>query len=292
MSRWFRFYDMALDDPKVQRLPCELFKAWVNLLCLASRNAGRLPDLADVAFALRLSEEAASGVVDLLASAELLDLDDDGYAPHNWKGRQFSSDNDDTAVERQRRKRERDAAERLAREASQNVTRDTSQESHAYRTDTDTDTDTSLRSVGGRARESTGKPKPKASRIPSDWQPDAAAATALGVPDGKIPKIGATFRDYWLGQPPSKSVKADWAAVWRNWCRRECEKQGWIPPPEDGATVTRLPAGDWIDYDTPEWRDRTEACRKQGKVPPFKYRREHDGREGNYFPAEPRGQVA
>lgn len=27
MSRWFRYYDEALDDPKVQRLPGEMFKA-------------------------------------------------------------------------------------------------------------------------------------------------------------------------------------------------------------------------------------------------------------------------
>lgn len=26
MSRWFRFYDCALDDPKVQKLPAELFR--------------------------------------------------------------------------------------------------------------------------------------------------------------------------------------------------------------------------------------------------------------------------
>lgn len=29
MSRWFRFYDAALDDPKVQRLPAEVFRAAV-----------------------------------------------------------------------------------------------------------------------------------------------------------------------------------------------------------------------------------------------------------------------
>ena len=31
MSRWFRFYDAALDDPKVQRLPPAIFKlTWVG----------------------------------------------------------------------------------------------------------------------------------------------------------------------------------------------------------------------------------------------------------------------
>ena len=31
MTRWFRAYDDALNDPKVQRLPGELFKAWFKL---------------------------------------------------------------------------------------------------------------------------------------------------------------------------------------------------------------------------------------------------------------------
>ena len=31
---WFRFYHGALHDPKVQSLRPELFKFWVNLLCL------------------------------------------------------------------------------------------------------------------------------------------------------------------------------------------------------------------------------------------------------------------
>lgn len=128
MSRWFRFYDCALDDPKVQRLPDRLFKAWVNLLCLASRNAGRLPDLPDVAFALRMSDEDAIDIINDLAAAELIDGDDDGYFPHNWKGRQFSSDNDETAAERKRKQRDREAAERAKRVTSQNVTRDQSQD--------------------------------------------------------------------------------------------------------------------------------------------------------------------
>jgi len=34
---WFRFYNDALDNPKVQLLPSDLFKTWVNLLCIASR---------------------------------------------------------------------------------------------------------------------------------------------------------------------------------------------------------------------------------------------------------------
>jgi hypothetical protein len=27
------------------------------------------------------------------------------------------------------------------------------------------------------------------------------------------------FRDYWIAQPGSKGLKADWMATWRNWVR-------------------------------------------------------------------------
>jgi hypothetical protein len=46
-ARWFRFYDDALNDPKVQKLSGDLFKAWVNILCLASKHGGELPAVND-----------------------------------------------------------------------------------------------------------------------------------------------------------------------------------------------------------------------------------------------------
>ena len=32
-------------------------------------------------------------------------------------------------------------------------------------------------------------------------------------------EVFATFRDYWIAQPGSKGLKADWTATWRNWVR-------------------------------------------------------------------------
>jgi hypothetical protein len=93
VSRWFRYYDDALNDPKVQRLPGELFKAWSNILCVASKNGGVLPSVGDVAFGLRLTTSKAGGIVAELARAELLDPVEGGYfRPHNWNERQFKND--------------------------------------------------------------------------------------------------------------------------------------------------------------------------------------------------------
>ncbi len=91
--KWFRFYSDALDDPKVQRLPGDLFKAWVNILCLASRYSGTLPPMEDMKFALRLSEAKITTLLDELAAHGLIDDTGDGLQPHNWKKRQYKSDN-------------------------------------------------------------------------------------------------------------------------------------------------------------------------------------------------------
>lgn len=114
-------YDDLLDDPKVQRLDPVLFKTWVNLLCLASRNDGTLPGIEDIAFALRISDDdAASRMADLVAKG----LIDDGeeLTPHNWNARQFKSDRDESGAERQKRKRERDKGVTVTRDITDQVT--------------------------------------------------------------------------------------------------------------------------------------------------------------------------
>lgn len=104
---WFRFYSAALDDPKVQRLPAELFKVWVNLLCLANQGdvRGQLPAREDIAFRLRLSEAETDAALDALIARGLLDEVDGALTPHNWGGRQPKSDNVTERVQRHRAKR-------------------------------------------------------------------------------------------------------------------------------------------------------------------------------------------
>ena len=131
-------YDDLLDDPKVQRLPPLLFKAWVNLLCLASKNGGTLPSMDHAAFAMRMDEDALIGVLNDLVARGLIDATDDAMTPHNWEKRQFKSDKDDTAADRQKAKRDRD---RAAKESHAPVTRDVTDKSRSPETDTDTDTE-------------------------------------------------------------------------------------------------------------------------------------------------------
>lgn len=106
MSRWWRAYDEAVDDPKLQQLPPALAWAWFNLCCITSQSGGNLPSIEAIAFKLRSTPEKTKRVIASLVQAGLIDIDVEGQRPHNWKGRQFKSDvTDRTAAERMRRYR-------------------------------------------------------------------------------------------------------------------------------------------------------------------------------------------
>jgi hypothetical protein len=100
MTRWFRVYDDLIDDPKVQRLNPSLFKALINLWCLASANHGVLPPIDEIAFKLRMKPEKAQRVLTELRAAGLIDDDEMGARPHNWGARQFISDGSTSRVKR------------------------------------------------------------------------------------------------------------------------------------------------------------------------------------------------
>ena len=142
--RWFRFYDEVLDDPKAQRLPSGLFKAWVNILCLASRGGGTLGTTADIAFGLRVTAQKAEQCVSALVTAGLLDRSGETLHPHNWNGRQFQSDDSGNRV-REFRKRHGNAGRNC------NVTADVTPPEQS-RTETDTEQKEVSKIVNGVSR--------------------------------------------------------------------------------------------------------------------------------------------
>ena len=74
MSRWFRFYDDAINDPAA-KLSDRMHRAWVGLLCIASKNEGQLPAMEDCALMLRLQPERMAEALVSLVGAGLLDRD-------------------------------------------------------------------------------------------------------------------------------------------------------------------------------------------------------------------------
>lgn len=137
MSRWFRMYNEALDDPKVQSLNGNDFKGWVNILLLACRHDGVLPSFDDVVFSLRLNPPTAAKLVKTLISNGLLDQSqtkDSVGSPHGWNNRQYKSD-----VSTERVKRFRNGKRGVSETAPDTETE----------TDTDTETDFTVPRRGG-----------------------------------------------------------------------------------------------------------------------------------------------
>lgn len=124
MSRWFRFYIGAVDDPKVQMLAPEMFKHWVNVLCIAAQHEGEMPAISVTAFTLRMSEAKAAGILAKLHSLELLDQTEQSFKPHNWDGRQYKTDTaDNTNAERQKKHRAKNREDLRELKTLRNATR-------------------------------------------------------------------------------------------------------------------------------------------------------------------------
>jgi hypothetical protein len=100
MSRWWRAYDDALHDPKVQSLPAELFKRWFNLLCVASKTGGYLPPSSELGRLLGRRLDYLQADIQHLCKCGLLDEIEGKIIPHNWFKRQYKSDSSTERVKR------------------------------------------------------------------------------------------------------------------------------------------------------------------------------------------------
>jgi hypothetical protein len=103
--RWFRMYTRVVHDPKLQRLPLPLFRAWVNILCLAKDNEGRVPSVEDLSFHLKVPNKAVQKILDGLQKAELIDRTKNGFIPHDWDDWQYQSDSSTARVRKHRSER-------------------------------------------------------------------------------------------------------------------------------------------------------------------------------------------
>lgn len=109
---WFRFYNSAPDHPKVVMLPDAHFRTWVELLSLASKLNGVIPDSMEMlARTLRKSPQKAANSLQVLLSAGLIDQIEGGFVPHNWEIRQFKSDGTSTERVKRFRNKERNVSE-------------------------------------------------------------------------------------------------------------------------------------------------------------------------------------
>lgn len=202
--RWFRFYDDALNDPKVQRLSSDLFRAWVNLLCIASKNGGEIPGEPEtLAFLLHTTEQKASSLVAALVTAQLLDQDQTLH-PHNWNARQYESDSSSNRVKAFRERR-------LKQDGNVSVT--------ANETPPETDTESEQREEPPVAPPSKPKRKARVQRpleqFDAHRQPDEQDLAYAAKRNTAIDPEWGKFANYCIA---NNITSADFHANWRTWC--------------------------------------------------------------------------
>lgn len=88
-----------------------------------------------------------------------------------------------------------------------------------------------------RARARTGM------RLPENWTPTEADLSFAGtiLPNQQILMEIERFRDHWRAANGPPSVKRDWSAAWRNWCRKAVEfgaRNGQHRQGRNGSAVT------------------------------------------------------
>jgi hypothetical protein len=212
---WLRFYVSTLDNPKVQRLPDALFRAWVNLLCVARKHDGLIPgNVDDVAFALRSTAGKVQAAITKLVEARLLEPADDGWRPHDWDEHQYTSDSSAARVKRHREKA-RNAAPAVtatapACDGAVAATPPESEPESEAESETESDRETEQT---GPAR--VPRAGPQGLRLSSDWQPDPAL---VAWAEAELPHLDwraetAAFRDYWIAQAGARGRKSDWPAT-------------------------------------------------------------------------------
>lgn len=212
--QWFRFHAEALNDPKVQALDGETFKAWVNLLCMKCAGQDVTRD-STVTFALRVTVENWHVTRYALRSAGL--LNEETGEINGWEKRQYLSDiKDPTAAERQRRYRQR---------KQKTVT--TPLPLHSSDTDTEQnkiekkDTSYPKKTLGKRLKVYLAEIGEDAAGLEfGTW-----AVEQLRLDVSTINAEMDKFCDYWNGVPGQKGVKLDWPATWRNWMRKVKEQK-------------------------------------------------------------------
>lgn len=185
--RWFRYWSEALSDPKVQLLPGDDFKGWINLLSVVNETepsrgprSGYLPaSLVDVAYKLHGRAPDAldltTTLLDRLVAVGLFDEANGRYRAHNWPRRQPVSDDVGKRVNKSRKGVTGNDSETLQKPRKRR-TRTAPEGEGEGELERDLETDPEERE-GSRDRAPEPQP-PRGSEIAKDWAEVQAAYEA------------------------------------------------------------------------------------------------------------------
>lgn len=212
---WFRLYTEFASDPVMQSLAFEDQRHFVVLLCL--KGNGTLdrpmkPSARDriIYRGLGLDPNSAEEARRRLMEAEIIDAK---WQPKAWDKRQFLSDHSAKRTRNYRKNKEvSDGISASLRQPCDGI---------IYRTDTDTEQIQNRKREDGASRRS---PRRK-SQLPNDFDltPERTNVFRDAHPAGDLPVEWAQFLDHHRG---NGSVKQDWDACWRTWCRNSKKFSG------------------------------------------------------------------
>lgn len=265
MSRWFRFYDDAINDPKILKLPEASRWHWTALLCIASKHDGFLPATEDVALMLRVKPAAAAAIIAQMKQCGLLDLEGGRYTPHNWSGRQYKSDTSNERVKRYRQ-RKCNVTEAVTVTAPET---DNRAETEQNRTDARDDVQKRVgdfcQAVVRVYAECNSTVLPETSRctiwLSQGYDPEVCLAVIAQILARKPSISSLSYFDQPIADahakkaPPRKAlvegpIEVDWDSAVKQW-----------------LTIKRWPRGCGNDPDSPACRAPPEVLRKHGIQP-------------------------
>lgn len=196
-----------------------------------------------------------------------------------WKDRQ-------NLTNAERAKEWRDARKAAREQNEQTDVRDVLTNAPNETNTTDRQTRQTDRQTKEREGASQAPPRPRASRLPDDWKPEAEPTIPSDVAERELPK----FRDYWRAKAGKDATKLDWQATWRNWCRRAADDKqarnqagNWSTASSGAGPVSDIesqwrarlraykPRGFW----SPNWGNRPEEGNRD--IPPAVYEAWRDG---------------
>jgi len=290
-GHWWRAYEEALQDPKLLTLSDKLFRAWFNLLCIASKHGGILPAIEIVAIELRVSIYKAGDYIRELIKRGLFDDTEKGFAPHNWEERQYKTDlTDPTSSARQKRYRERkrngdrngesNGVTGVTPTVTHTVTPTVTRTVTDKRPDTESETDTETeRKKDPSLREGT---RARASRLPENWKAignDWNFALEQGLTTNDAALESEKFTNYWRAKSGRDATKCDWSATWRNWILRSIEMKGQANGARSGRASQSSPRSDFFaglaSVAEDIVRDSEVAGRAGEKIPPGRTEIDH-----------------
>ncbi|NMV37227.1 hypothetical protein [Ralstonia insidiosa] len=257
---WFRWHNGSVTDPKFQlvarkagaSLP-DVLAVWAFVLETANQSADRgsfgAID-AETLDCLFNFPDTETRTADILRAMEQRGLILEGRVV-SWEKRQPKREREDnTAAERKRRQRDRDAADDGVSESvtpCHAMSHQKTPREEESREEEKTPPQTLPKNKGGSGSASPA-PRTTASRLPDDW----TLSKALGDwalqerPDWTaehVRKVAEQFRDHWHAQGGANARKVDWAAAWRTWVRREPASR------VAGAVASAVTAAGWSETD-------------------------------------------